>query len=47
LALEIGFTEQEPFVELAFPKRAKPPQTAGLWTAEPIDHGIVAWVRQM
>jgi RimJ/RimL family protein N-acetyltransferase len=43
LALEIGFTEQEPFVELAFPNRAKPTQTADLWIADPIDNGIVAW----
>lgn len=45
LALAIGFTEQEPFVELAFPNRAKPPQTTDQWAAEPGDGGIVAWIR--
>jgi GNAT superfamily N-acetyltransferase len=47
LALMIGFTEQEPFVELAFPRRAKPTQTTDRWIADPIDKGIVAWQKQV
>ena len=45
LAKRIGFTEQEPFVELAFPNRARPGQSSGLWVADPMENGIVAWTR--
>ena len=47
LALSIGFTEQPPFVELAFPNRAKPPQSTGRWKPETIQSGIVKWTRAL
>ena len=45
LATQIGFTEHEPFTELAFPHRAKPDQSRGQWVAHPLDAGVVAWSR--
>lgn len=44
LALKLGFTEEPSFVELAFPGRRGPAQTAGAWTAEPDPAGRV-WRR--
>lgn len=45
LAIDIGFAEHEPFVELAFPDRANPRQTRGLWSSETIQNDITAWTR--
>lgn len=35
LALKLGFVEEAPFLELAFPGRAGPPRSTGLWRADP------------
>ena len=45
LARAIGFTEHDPFTELAFPNRAKPKQSTGKWSAKPRDNGITSWKR--
>jgi GNAT superfamily N-acetyltransferase len=45
LALEIGFAEHEPFVELAFPARAKPDQSSGKWQSDTIQDGVTGWTR--
>ena len=45
LARAIGFTEHAPFTELAFPNRAKPKQTTGLWKSESHGNGVTRWRR--
>jgi RimJ/RimL family protein N-acetyltransferase len=45
LALSLGFTELAPFVELAYPLRAKPAPSTGLWRPEPGDGGATVWHR--
>lgn len=44
-AQRMGFTEQEPFVELGLPNRAQPEQSRGLWTAAPRADGVTVWQR--
>jgi RimJ/RimL family protein N-acetyltransferase len=46
LAIEIGFTEHPPFTELAFPNRAKPKQSEGVWSSAPGDHETLVWTRR-
>ena len=45
LARAIGFTEHDPFTELAFPNRAKPPQSTDKWSAEQGELGVTVWHR--
>lgn len=45
-ARRLGFAEQEPFVELALPNRAKPAQTRGIWRSAARDDGITVWKRE-
>jgi GNAT superfamily N-acetyltransferase len=47
-AARLGFVEEKPFVELAFPKRGKPTMTQGVWEKEAVTpSGIVAWQRKV
>ena len=45
LASSFGFTEIAGFVELAFPRRAKPIPSTGVWQAEPAESGATIWRR--
>ena len=45
LARSLGYTERPGFVELAFPRRAKPTPSTGLWHAEPAEGGATIWRR--
>lgn len=42
LAVKLGFKEENPFAELAFPNRAKPSPT-GAWSASSPRDGAIAW----
>ncbi|MCC6792649.1 MAG: GNAT family N-acetyltransferase [Thermomicrobiales bacterium] len=44
LALRLGFREEPSFIELAFPDRAGPALTSGLWTSQPSSTGRI-WTR--
>jgi RimJ/RimL family protein N-acetyltransferase len=47
LARKLGFVEQQPFVELAFPNRAQPAMTRGVWSrGETRADGVTEWQRQ-
>ncbi len=43
LARRVGFTEAEPFVELALPDRAKPEPTRGVWSGTRRGDGVIVW----
>ena len=45
LALSLGFTELPSFIELAFPKRAGPTMSTGMWSSQVTAEGI-AWRRR-
>ena len=45
LARRVGFTEAEPFVELALPDRAKPEPTRGIWSSTRRADGVIVWRR--
>lgn len=45
LALALGFTELPSFIELAYPLRAKPTPSTGLWRPEPGEGGSTRWNR--
>jgi GNAT superfamily N-acetyltransferase len=45
-ARKLGFIEAEPFIELALPDRAQPPQSRGLWSIrETRADGVIVWTR--
>jgi RimJ/RimL family protein N-acetyltransferase len=45
LAEKLGFTEEPSFAELAFPHRAGPALSSGVWSSEPSSTGTVLWRR--
>jgi hypothetical protein len=44
-ALRVGLVETTPFVELAFPQRAKPAMSRGVWSCVERDDGLNVWTR--
>ncbi len=44
-ARRLGFVEDTPFVELAYPDRARPPRSRGLWSSEQRNDGVIVWSR--
>ncbi|MEP7291643.1 MAG: GNAT family N-acetyltransferase, partial [Chloroflexota bacterium] len=45
-ARRVGFTEQAPFAELAYPNRAKPEESHGIWSATPRADGVTVWTQK-